>query len=124
MNVTEVKKKVKDKRIKEIMWKIDHHEVKDDEWIQFAKEMDAYVKTDIPEDVKRLFYPLGYLEMTTMILDGITRWRKSICIKCKWQQGYDKYCCSVYQKNEKQLGGIPNKIWANENAECPYFQVK
>lgn len=125
MNVSEVKKKVKDKRIQEIMWKIDNKQVKDDEeWIQFAKEMDAYVKADIPEEVKRLFYPLGYLERATIIIDGIRRWRNSICVKCKKQQGCDKYCCSIYQKNEKHLGGIPNAIWANKNAECPYFQVK
>jgi len=124
MNVTEVKKKVKDKRIQEIMWRIDHHQVEDDEeWIQFAKELDAYSKTDIPDDVKRLFYPLGYLEMLTMICDGIIRWRNSICIKCRRQSGFNKYSCSVYQKNEKCLGGIPNEIWAHKNANCPHFQA-
>jgi len=123
MNVSEVKKKVKDKRIQEIMRKIDHHEVKeDDEWFQIAKEMGEYAKTDIPEEVKRLFYPLGYLEMIMMICDGIIRWRNSICINCKRQQGYGKYCCSVYQRDEKCLGGIPNQIWADEHAECPYFE--
>lgn len=122
MNVTEVKKKVADKRIQEIMRKIDRHEVKDDEeWLQFAKEMNTYVKTDIPEDVKRLFYPFGYLEMVTIITDGIIRWRNSICIRCKRQQGCNRYSCSIYQKDDKQLGGIPNKIWANGNAECPYY---
>lgn len=124
MNVPEVKKKVKDKRIQEIMWRIDHDRknISDDEWLQFAREMDAYVKTDIPEDVARLFYPLGYLEMTTIINDGIIRWRNSCCINCKKQQGYNKYCCSVYQKDERHRGGIPNEIWAKKNAECPYFE--
>lgn len=123
MNIAEVKKQVKDKRIQEIMWKIDHHMVKDDEeWIQFAKEMDAYIKTDIPEEVKRLFYPLGYLEMTTIIIDGIMRWRNSICIKCRQQKGYDKFSCSIHQKKEKHTGGIPNEIWANKDAMCPYFE--
>ena len=122
MNVSEVKQKVKDVRIQEIMRKIDHHQVSDEEWPQYMKEMDDYVKTDIPEDVKRLFYPLGYLEMATIICDGILRWRNSICIKCKRQQGCDKYSCSVYQKDEEHHGGIPNEIWARENAQCPYFE--
>lgn len=122
MNVTEVKKKIKDKRIQEIMWKIDHNQVKDDdEWIQFSKELNAYVKTDIPEDVKRLFYPLGYLETITIILDGIHRWRNSICIKCKKQKGNTKCHCEVYPENEKHTG-IPNEIWAREDAQCPYFE--
>ena len=123
MNVTEVKKKVKDKRIQEIMWKIDHHQVEDDEeWIQFAKELDAYSKTDIPDDVKRLFYPLGYLEMLTMICDGIIRWRNSICMKCNRQKGKKKYRCEMYPGNEEHTGGIPNEIWAHEDAKCPYFE--
>lgn len=121
MNVTEVKQKVKNARIREIMWKIDHNQVKDDEWIPFSKELDAYVKTDIPEDVKRLFYPLGYLEITTTMIDGIIRWRNSICVRCKKQQGYEQYSCSVHQK-EEYCGGIPNEIWAREDAQCPYFE--
>ncbi|MDE7298720.1 MAG: hypothetical protein K2N94_07810 [Lachnospiraceae bacterium] len=123
MDVSEAKQKVKDVRIQEIMWKIDHNQVKDeDEWLQFAKEMDAYVKTDIPEDVKRLFYPLGYLEITTIVIDGIIRWRNSICIRCRKQQGCDKYSCSVYQKDDEYRGGIPSEIWARGNAQCPYFE--
>lgn len=123
MNVLEVKKKVKDKRIQEIMRKIDHHEVEnDDEWIQFAKEMDVYVKTDIPEDVRRLFYPLGYLERATIIIDGIIRWRNSICKNCIRQKGYEKYSCSVYKENKNFTGGIPSVIWASDNPECPYFE--
>ena len=107
------------------MWKIDHHQVKDDEWIPFAKEMRVYFETDVPEDVKRLFYPLGYLEMTSIIIDGIIRWRNSICMKCKKQEGYEKWNCSIYQNDESQMQGIPNEIWANENAMCPpYYEAK
>lgn len=117
MNVSEVKKKIEDPRIQEIIWKIDHKQVKDDdEWLQFAKELGAYAESDIPEDVKRLFYPIGYLEMLTIIVDGITRWRNSICVKCKKQQGCTKALCSVYPE------GIPNNIWADENADCSDFE--
>lgn len=126
MDASKIKKKVKDKRIREIMWKIDHSRknISDEEWLQFAREMDEYIKTDIPEDVARLFYPLGYLEVTTIICDGILRWRKSICIGCKKQLGFGRYSCSVYQKDERHRGGIPNEIWANENANCPYYEYK
>lgn len=121
MNVSEVKKKVKDKRIQEIMWKIDHHQVKDDdEWIQIAKEMKAYIKTDIPEDVKRLFYPLGYLEMTSIIIDGINRWRNSICSNCERKLG--KYRCEIYPKDRGDENGIPNEIWARPNGKCSYYK--
>lgn len=127
MDVSEVKKKVKDKRIQEIMWRIDHDRknISDDEWIQFAKEMGAYVKTDIPEDVARLFYPLGYLEITTIINDGIIRRRKSICNKCRRKHGEKAYFCDIYPE-EKEVrpgtGGVPAEIWAKENAQCPYFE--
>lgn len=123
MNVAEVKKKVSNERIREIMWKIDHHKVKnDDEWLQFMRELEEYAKSDIPEEVKRLFYPLGYLEITTMVVDGIIRWRKSICAKCKRQQDYDRCCCSIYPGNEDFTGRIPSEIWSNEEAECPFFE--
>lgn len=94
--------------------------ISDDEWLEICDWIDAFLKSNPPPEEEKLFVPLGCGEMVWMICDGIIRWRNSICINCKKQQGYDKYCCSVYQKNEKHIGGIPNKIWANENAECPY----
>lgn len=121
MDASKVKKKIENKRIRDIIWKIDHHKVvDDDEWIQFAREMEDYVKTDIPEEVKRLFYPLGYLERTTIIVDGITRWRNSACYKCKRKMG--KYQCEIYPGNKNSAGGIPNEIWAGKETECPYFE--
>ena len=108
---------------KEIVDAIKHKKIaNDDEWLEVGQWINEFLKSDPPEDEKRMFVPLGWAECVGMRCDGITRWRKSICINCKRQQGYGKYCCSVYQRNEKYLGGIPNQIWANENAECPYYE--
>ena len=69
-----------------------------------------------------MFVPLGCAEIVTMVCDGIIRWRNSICMKCKKQQGYDEYSCSVYQKDKNYRGGIPNEIWACEDADCLYYE--
>lgn len=94
----------------------------DDEWLEICDWLDGFLKSSPPPEEAKLFVPLGCGEMVWIICDGILRWRNSICINCRKQQGYDKYCCSVYQRNEKYLGGIPNQVWANENAECHYYE--
>lgn len=125
MNVTAAKNKIMDGRIREIIQKIDHNQVEDDEWEGLLKEMWAYVdRDDTPADVKRLFYPLGYIEVASMIIDGIVRWKNSACVKCQNQQGFGKYSCSVYQKDEGHRGGIPNEIWANEDMRCQHYKAK
>lgn len=98
--------------------------VTDDEWLEIEKWLDEFLRSNPPLEEKQMFVPLGWAEALLMICDGIKRWRNSICIKCKMQQGCEKYSCSIYQKDEKQRGGIPNPIWANENAECPYFELQ
>lgn len=96
--------------------------ISDDEWLEISNWIDEFLKSDPPLEEKRMFVPLGCAEMVTIICDGIIRWKNSICIKCKMQQGFEKYLCSVYQENGKHLGGIPNEIWANEDAACPYYE--
>ncbi len=78
MNVTAAKNKIMDERIREIIQKIDHNQVEDDEWEGLLEEMWAYVDSDdTPADVKRLFYPLGYIEIASMMKDGV-EWEKSL----------------------------------------------
>lgn len=96
--------------------------VTDDEWLEISAWLDEFLKSDPPPEEKEMFVPLGWAESLCMICDGITRWRKSICIRCKNQRGFEKHSCSVYQKDEKHLGGIPNEIWAREDAECPNYE--
>lgn len=43
----------------------------DNEWLQLQKDMIQFLKEDHPESEKRKLRPLGYLEMVTMICDGI-----------------------------------------------------
>ena len=38
------------------------------------------------------------------------------------QKGKKKYRCEMYPGNEEHTGGIPNEIWAHEDAKCPYFE--
>ena len=96
--------------------------ITDDEWLEIEKWVDEFLRSNPPPEEKKMFVPLGWAEALFIICDGIRRWRISICIKCKMQQGCGKYSCSIYQTDEKQRGGIPNAIWANEKAECPYFE--
>ncbi|MCI8418861.1 MAG: hypothetical protein HFI33_15420 [Lachnospiraceae bacterium] len=122
MDVAAAKNKIKDKRIQEIMWKIDHRDVLDDEWEGLIQEMQAFLKTNPPIDVQRLFFPLGYIEMATMISDGITRWKNSICIRCGKMQEHER--CEIYPGYTKETRGIPAEIWAHAEAQCPYFEPK
>ncbi len=96
--------------------------IEDDEWLEISKWIDEFLKGDLTLEEKRMFGPLGCVEIVSMMCDGIIRWRNSICIRCKKQQGCEKYACSVYQKDYKYRSGIPNEIWARENAQCPYFE--
>lgn len=96
--------------------------IKDDEWLEISEWINKFLKKNPPLEEKKMFIPLGCAEIVTIMCDGIMRWRNSICIKCKKQQGCGRGCCSVYQQNENYTGGIPNDIWANENAKCPYFE--
>ncbi len=99
-----------------------HREIKEEEWLEIDKWIAEFLKNDPPPEEKRMFIPLGCAEMVSIVCDGILRWRNSICIRCKKQQGYNKHSCAIYQKDEKHLAGIPNEIWAKKDADCPYFE--
>jgi hypothetical protein len=45
----------------------------DDEWFTIRDEILQFLKEDHPEEEKRMFRPLGYLEVVTMICDGLER---------------------------------------------------
>lgn len=96
--------------------------IKDDEWLKIDAWISKFLKSNPPLKEKRMFVPLGCAETVTIMCDGIIRWRNSICIKCKKQEGFEKFSCSIYHKNEKLTGGIPNKIWASDNICCPHFE--
>ncbi len=87
----------------------DSRRIKDDEWLEIGGWINKFLKSNPPLEEKEMFVPLGCGEMVTIICDGIMRWRNSICIKCKKQQGCGKGCCSVYQKNKDCTGAYQMK---------------
>lgn len=95
--------------------------ISDDEWLEIGKWIHEFLKSNPPPEEKKLFGPLSCAEMVTIRCDGIIRWRNSICIKCKKQKGNAEYHCEIYPENKKHTG-IPNEIWAREDAQCLYFE--
>lgn len=102
---------------------IKQHKAKDDdEWLEIEEWVDEFLKSDAPEEEKKLFTGLGYGEVLCIICDGIKRWRSSICIRCK--KTTSKYSCEIYEKKKDHTNGIPAEIWAHEDAECPYYEPR
>lgn len=99
--------------------------ITDDEWLELNAWLYNFLNSNPPEEEKKMFVPLGWGECIGMMCDGIRRWRRSICIRCKKSEAFreqaKKHLCEIYPGNEWHAVGIPNEIWAHENAECPYF---
>lgn len=51
----------------------------DAEWISIRDEIKEFLDSNPPEEERKLFVPFGYMEMVTMICDGIE-------YKKKWQK--------------------------------------
>lgn len=90
----------------------------DDEWLEIEKWIDEFLKSNPPEDEKRLFVPLGWAESVCIICDGIKRWRASVCYGCSRKRS--KYLCDIYDGENGEE--IPAEIWARDNAECPFLK--
>lgn len=93
----------------------------DDEWLEIETWINEFLKNNPSEEEKKLFIPLGWAESVCVVCDGIKRWRKSICYRCKRREDV-KYSCEIYKKSKNSDKGIPSEIWAGENAECPHFK--
>jgi hypothetical protein len=57
----------------EMVKRIKEKKTIDDEWFTIRDEILQFLKEDHPEEEKRMFRPLGYLEVVTMICDGLER---------------------------------------------------
>jgi hypothetical protein len=57
----------------EMVKRIKEKKTLDDEWFTIRDEIIQFLKEDHPEEEKRMFRPLGYLEVVTMICDGLER---------------------------------------------------
>lgn len=44
-----------------------------DEWLEIMDEIEEFLKSDPPEEERKLFVPFGYLEIVTMMCDGIEK---------------------------------------------------
>lgn len=58
---------------KSMVEKIRHKKELDEEWFDIRDEILQFLKEDHPEEEKKLFRPFGYLEVVTIMCDGIER---------------------------------------------------
>lgn len=56
-----------------IVERIRKKEELDDEWFEIYDEIVQFLKEDHPEEEKKVFRPLGYLEMVSMMCDAVER---------------------------------------------------
>lgn len=120
-----MKEKFKNFTAKEMIDYIKHNKTEnDDEWLEIEQWINEFLKSNPSEKDKKLFVPFGWAESVCMICDGIRRWRKSICFKCKRKSKNKKGCCEIYPQNKDMTGGIPTEVWTVENSECQYFESK
>lgn len=52
-------------------------EITDDEWIALDEEVGEWLKTNPPEEEKRLFVPIGAYEVIVIMADGVHFKRKT-----------------------------------------------
>lgn len=70
-NMISIGKKITDAY--EMIERIKNKKELDDEWLEMRDEIVQFLKEDHPEEEKKLFRPFGYLEVVTMICDGLKR---------------------------------------------------
>lgn len=113
---------LKNKTAEEVCDLVMHHSksISEDEWFEINNWITEFLKSDAPKEKKKLLGPLGPSEITCMICDGITRWRESICYRCKRKR--KKFCCEIYPGSEDFTNRIPSEIWSNDDAKCSFFE--
>ncbi|WP_409016151.1 hypothetical protein [Anaerostipes caccae] len=60
----------------DIVRRIENKDNTDEEWLKIHADILAFLEGDPSEEDKKIFVPLGYLEMVSMICDGIKRKEK------------------------------------------------
>lgn len=97
---------------------IKHGEIKnDDEWFEIREWIRDFLKGNPPLADKKMFVPLGLAEVVGIMCDGLERRLKAVCFDCKKRtDGKYSGSCQIYPD------GIPNDIWAHEDAGCPYHE--
>lgn len=89
----------------------------DNEWFEIRDWIYDFLKGDPPPEEKKMFVPLGCAEIVGIMCDGLGRRLRAVCFDCKKRtDGKYSDSCQIYSD------GIPNEIWAHEDAECPYHE--
>lgn len=60
----------------DIVRRIKNKDNTDEEWLKIHADILTFLEGDPSEEDKKIFVPLGYLEMVSMICDGIKRKEK------------------------------------------------
>ena len=60
----------------DIVRRIESKNNTDEEWLKIHADILTFLKNNPSKEDKKIFVPLGYLEMVSMICDGIKRKRK------------------------------------------------
>ena len=60
----------------DIVRRIENKDNTDEEWLKIHADILAFLEGDPSEEDKKIFVPFGYLEMVSMICDGIKRKEK------------------------------------------------
>lgn len=63
---------------KEIIKKIKSKKTLDDEWYEIRDEIIKFLSEEHSEKEKKMFAPLGYLEVVTMMCNGLEAKKKNI----------------------------------------------
>ena len=64
--------------VHEINEKIIHGKIEtDEEWLEIRDAVYEFLKSDAPEEQKKIFRPLGALEILSIVCDGIERAAKN-----------------------------------------------
>lgn len=62
----------------EILERIKNKNNTDDDWLEIHREIIMFLKENPESPDRKYFVPLGYLEMVSMICDGINRERNKL----------------------------------------------
>lgn len=60
----------------DIVRRIKNKDNTDEEWLKIHADILTFLEGDTSEEDKKIFVPLGYFEMVSMICDGIKRKEK------------------------------------------------
>lgn len=105
------------KEVRDLIASKDRMKLTDDDWLAVDEWITNFLKSDPPEEEKKFFAPLGWVETVTIQCDGIVRRRNAICTQC--EKAVNLRECKIYGTK------IPIEIWTTgKDAHCSYYREK